>query len=274
MLYTFRKNQASSTVRTSLVAHARQSSYILKHGVTTYQVVQVPVNLTDMDLPYVEIYQLYQEATGSLSYLVITDRQAVVVDPSLDSEIYIKLAWHHKARIVGVFDTHFHPNDDSGGQHLSDQIDGVYIAPGQKTHRGVQTNIQPPLTMALNKLIIRIIATPGHTTESATYLVTNVAFTGDTVFMGGIGNLEASANIRELAAMFWETLYNRLLKLPDDTLILPAHDRKDQELLSDGPITTTVKALKKKLVGSPLASQSIFVERMVNQASKVPQIGG
>lgn len=182
--------------------------------------------------------QYYLGCLAHASYLVADEETgtAAVVDPQRDVAQYIADAQEHGWKIRHVFLTHFHADFLAGHIELRDRC-------GAEIHLGARGKAEYPVTAAhdgdvieFGKVRLQILETPGHTPEGISILVYDLAvssshphavLTGDTLFIGDVGRPDLLASIGvtadELADMLYDSLHNKLLPLPDDTLVYPAH---------------------------------------------------
>jgi glyoxylase-like metal-dependent hydrolase (beta-lactamase superfamily II) len=172
------------------------------------------------------VVQVRRTGKGCLSYLIGNDDEAVVIDAALPSTVYQQLAGDRGWTITQVLDTHVHADHLSRSRLLAE-------ATGATLHLPEQDRVTYPFTPVrdgdtIGVALSRIVAlrTPGHTLESTSYLLDgNALFTGDTLFLAGVGrpDLDASTGqARERARLLYASL-QRLIALPPETLILPGH---------------------------------------------------
>jgi hydroxyacylglutathione hydrolase len=178
------------------------------------------------------IKQLYTGCLSEAAYYIDNQGEAAIIDPLRDIDIYLKLAAERKATIKYIFETHFHADFVSGHLDLA-KATGAPIVFGPRT----ETNFPIHLavdgeTFPLGDHTIEVLHTPGHTIESSCYLVRGpkdepeAIFTGDTLFVGDVGRPDlSSGNLsrEELAGMLYDSLHSKILSLPDDLVIYPAH---------------------------------------------------
>ena len=178
------------------------------------------------------IKQLYTGCLSEAAYYMESGGEAAIIDPLRDIDVYLNLAEERKARIKYIFETHFHADFVSGHLDLA-KATGAPIIFGPKTetsfpiHKAVDGE-----RFQLGNSTIEVLHTPGHTVESSCYLVRTpdetapLLFTGDTLFVGDVGRPDlSSGNLsrEELASMLYDSLQSKVLALPDDTVIYPAH---------------------------------------------------
>ena len=186
------------------------------------------------------IKQLYTGCLSEAAYYIDSEGEAAIIDPLRDIDAYLKLAQERGAKIKYIFETHFHADFVSGHLDLA-KATGAPIIYGPRT----ETNF--PIHLAtdgerfqLGNNTIEVLHTPGHTVESSCYLVRGpkdpgaqdaegapeALFTGDTLFVGDVGRPDlSSGNLtrEELAGMLYDSLHAKILTLPDDLAIYPAH---------------------------------------------------
>jgi len=180
----------------------------------------------------VEIKRFYLACLAHASYLIHDGGEAVVIDPQRDVDLYVEDAQQLGLRIRWVIETHLHADFVSGHLELASRT-GATICIGAGSgalfeHRVLNDGDELPLGNAT----LRILSTPGHTEESVCIVAYDAdatepraVFTGDTLFIGDVGrpDLSPTKTPQELAAMLFDSLHTKLLTLPDETLVFPAH---------------------------------------------------
>src|SRR5271168_3168883 len=179
------------------------------------------------------IEQFFLGCLAHASYLVASDGVAAVIDPQRDVDIYIDYAREKNLRIEHIIETHLHADFVSGHHELAERT-GAHIYLGEDAHATFpHIAIKGGDTLQFGNARFDFLHTPGHTIEGVCAVLTDLAepsrpravFTGDTLFVGDVGRPDLSGDHtpQELAAMLYQSLHNKLLKLPDDTEIFPAH---------------------------------------------------
>lgn len=172
------------------------------------------------------VVQVRRTGKGCLSYLIGSDGEAAVIDPSVDAAIYTELARREGWTITRVLDTHVHADHLSRARTLAQASGAPLYLPVQDRVAFPFTAVREGDRLGLGPATLDVLHTPGHTGESACYLLDGRAvFTGDTLFLNAVGrpDLEASPEAaRERAHALYRSL-DRLFALPPDTLVLPAH---------------------------------------------------
>lgn len=178
--------------------------------------------------------QFYLGCLAHASYMIGSDAEAAVVDPQRDVDPYLEEARDRGLAIRHVIETHLHADFVSGHRELAARA-GAKIYFGWRA--GVRFDHVPVRDgdeIRIGQVLLRFIETPGHTPESVAILVTDLesssapeaVLTGDTLFIGDVGRpdlLEASISARDLAGMLYDSLHEKLLRLPDHVRVYPAH---------------------------------------------------
>ncbi|HET9326852.1 MAG TPA: rhodanese-like domain-containing protein [Candidatus Eisenbacteria bacterium] len=178
--------------------------------------------------------QFYVGCLAHASYLIGDGGEAAVVDPSRDVQMYLDEAAAHGLTIRWILETHLHADFVSGHRELAART-GATIAIGAKAEPGYAHHpLREGDEVRVGGVVIRALETPGHTPESLCFLVYEHAgdekpwavLTGDTLFVGDVGRVDILSSrlpVTELAGMMYDSLHGKLLKLPDETLVYPAH---------------------------------------------------
>ena len=179
--------------------------------------------------------QFYLACLAHASYLIGSEGEAVVVDPQRDVDEYLEEAAAHGLKIKYVIETHLHADFVSGHQEIAART-GARIIFGEKAgiefdHRAVRDGEE----IELGKVVLRFIETPGHTPEGICILVTDTEapdqpqklLTGDTLFIGDVGRPDLAGGKgftpQMMAEMMYDSLHGKLLELPDEVEVYPAH---------------------------------------------------
>lgn len=167
------------------------------------------------------------------SYLVGSEGVAAIIDPQRDVDIYIEAAGEKGLKIEHIIETHLHADFVSGHHELAERTGArIYLGEGSGA-TFPHTSVKDGDSIRFGTCRFDFMQTPGHTMESVCIVMTDLAepsrpravFTGDTLFVGDVGRPDLSGDYtpQELAAKLYASLHERLLKLPDDTEIFPAH---------------------------------------------------
>jgi glyoxylase-like metal-dependent hydrolase (beta-lactamase superfamily II)/rhodanese-related sulfurtransferase len=177
--------------------------------------------------------QFYLGCMAHASYLLASEGQAIVVDPQRDVDLYLQAAQQHGVKIRHIFETHLHADFVSGHRELAARTGArIYLGPHTEATLA-HLEVYDGFELRAGKVRVKVLETPGHTPESICLVVTDeeqsphpwAVLTGDTLFLGDVGrpDLSTTHTPEMLAGMLYESLHNKLLKLPDDVIVYPAH---------------------------------------------------
>jgi glyoxylase-like metal-dependent hydrolase (beta-lactamase superfamily II) len=183
-------------------------------------------NTAETKLEKATVLQVRRTGKGCLSYIIGSASEAVVIDASVDLGVYLRLAAEHGWSIRYVVDTHVHADHLSRSRALAEAADATFLLPAQNRVAFAFTPIEDGQAIDFGSSRITVISAPGHTMESACYYLDEQAlFTGDTLFISGVGRPDLGASQQETRArakVLFQSL-RRLLELPAATLIFPGH---------------------------------------------------
>lgn len=227
------------------------------------------------------IQQLYTSCLSEAAYYIESNGEAAIIDPLRDIDSYISLAKSRNAVIKYVFETHFHADFVSGHIDLSQQTNAPIIyGPGAKTNYKVY-NAADGEVFTLGNTSIEVLHTPGHTLESSCYLLKDESgkphaiFTGDTLFVGDVGRPDLSSgnmSSEELAGILFETIQNKLMPLPDEVLVYPAHGPGSSCGKNLGPNTySTIGEEKKSNYALQPQTKEQFIEAVTKGLGSAPR---
>jgi glyoxylase-like metal-dependent hydrolase (beta-lactamase superfamily II)/rhodanese-related sulfurtransferase len=181
----------------------------------------------------VRIERFYLGCLAHASYAINSDGIAAIIDPQRDVDIYLDAATRNGWKIQHIIETHLHADFVSGHRELAERVGArIYLGAGsgaQFPHVAVKDGDE----IQFGQCRLRFLSTPGHTLESICILMSDLGqpdrpqtvFTGDTLFVGDVGrpDLSLTHTPQQLAAMLHRSIHEKLLTLPDDTEIFPAH---------------------------------------------------
>jgi hydroxyacylglutathione hydrolase len=181
----------------------------------------------------VQIEQFFLGCLAHASYLVASEGIAAVIDPQRDVDIYIEAAREKNLKIAHIIETHLHADFVSGHHELAERTGARIYLGADAGATFPHTAIKDGDTLQFGNVRFNFLYTPGHTIEGVCAVLTDLAspsapravFTGDTLFVGDVGRPDLSGDHtpQQLAALLYHSLHDKLLKLPDDTEIFPAH---------------------------------------------------
>jgi glyoxylase-like metal-dependent hydrolase (beta-lactamase superfamily II) len=251
------KEGSAQLVAEILAEHGINTSY-LEEGIMSwgnlYDVRDV-VNET-----FGRIVQIARPARGDLSFVVISDGEAAIIDPLRHIDQYLEVANEAKAQITYIVDTHAHADHISGGPALHKTTEAPYFL---HPYDGIHPLDMLPATLSYNYLSdgqefqvgqfkVKTIWFPGHTLGQVNYLFTaptgqTYLFSGDGIFLRSFGRPDLGGQGEAWTPMLYESLFERLPKhINDDTLILPAHFSTLDEGTKDGIFAASYGQVKRQ----------------------------
>jgi hydroxyacylglutathione hydrolase len=179
------------------------------------------------------VEQIYTGCLSEAAYYIESRGEAAIIDPLRETAPYIRRAGKDHAVIKYIFETHFHADFVSGHVELA-QKTGAKIVYGPEANCDFDCyNAKDGEEFKVGDVTIRVLHTPGHTPESSTYLLLDemgkeyCIFSGDTLFIGDVGRpdlaIKSDLTIHDLAGMMYDSLRDKILLLPDDVIVYPAH---------------------------------------------------
>ncbi len=199
----------------------------LAGGMQSWSGVHTLVDVELAGSPSATVLQIRRNGKGCLSYYVESAGYALVIDPSVRSEVYLNLASERGATIVMVLETHVHADHVSRARSLSQAADATLVLPQNDRVTFPYEPIEDRTAIQLGELTLQAVHTPGHTGESTSYqLDERVLFTGDTLFTDAVGRPdleEGNAGAPAAAEVLFHTLFEVVGELSDRLLVLPCH---------------------------------------------------
>ena len=178
--------------------------------------------------------QLFDKASSTYTYLVASDkgREALVIDPVLENvDSYIQLLKELDLKLVKVIDTHIHADHITAASKLKNETNCTTIMGEHTPSNIVEIKIKNDEVIYVEDLKIRAIYTPGHTKDSYSFLMNDYLFSGDTLLINGTGRTDFQGGSSKDS---YNSIFNKLLKLPEKTLLYPAHDYNGKNVSSIG----------------------------------------
>jgi len=217
------------------------------------------------------VVQVRRTGKGCLSYVVASGGEAAVVDPSVEVDVYVAVARSRGWTIRQVIDTHVHADHLSRARALADRTNATVRLPANRRATGAFTPIADGERLRVGRAALTAIATPGHTDESMSFVLDGRAvFTGDTLFVDGVGrpDLHAAPNEARARAQALFSSLTRLRSLPADLLVLPAHTSAPVPF--DGRLVAARLCDIGPWLASWLESEAGFVARVTSQLPPAP----
>lgn len=180
-----------------------------------------------------KIEQLYTGCLAQGAYYIESDGEVAIIDPLREIQQYIDKAKINNAKIKYILETHFHADFVSGHVDLAKKTGATIVfGPGATTDYDIHS-AKDGEELKVGKVTIKVLHTPGHTLESATYLLRDenekdyAIFSGDTLFLGDVGRpdlaIKSDLTKEDLAGMLFDSLRNKIMPLADNVIVYPAH---------------------------------------------------
>lgn len=232
--------EGSSQMVAEMISEAGRNVYYLEGGMKSWSSYVEPIkvgNLTGGG----ELYQFVRLGKGCLSYMVISEGEAAVIDAVRFTDEFINFAKEKNVEIKHVFDTHLHADHISGGRHIAEETGAIYYLP-QKDATEVEFEYTPledglSIKIGVSKLEVGALYSPGHTIGSTSFIVdSKYLLTGDILFIDSIGRPDLAGLAEDWVGDLRQTLYIRYRELSEDLTVLPAHFMIIDELNEDGTV--------------------------------------
>ena len=207
--------------------------------------------------------QLFDTKSSTYTYLISSGkgREALIIDPVIENvSEYINLLKDLDLKLVNVIVTHIHADHVTGASKLKDITKCLTIMGAHTPAESVEIKVKDEEYINLDNLKIRAIYTPGHTSDSYSFLMNDHLFSGDTLLINGTGRTDfQNGNAKDA----YNSIFNKLLKLPEETLLYPAHDYKGEKV-------STIGKEKKQNPRLQVSSVDEYIEIMNNLDLKKP----
>src|SRR3954449_5014861 len=178
--------------------------------------------------------QLFDQTSGTYSYLLASRRggEALIIDPVLEKvDRYLSLVRELDLKLVKAVDTHMHADHITGLGALRDKTHCITVMGEQTKADVVSMRLADGEQLTIEGLALDVIYTPGHTDDSYSFIMPDRVFTGDTLLIRGTGRTDFQNGDSRAQ---YDSIFNRLLKLPDETMVYPAHDYKGDTVSTIG----------------------------------------
>jgi glyoxylase-like metal-dependent hydrolase (beta-lactamase superfamily II) len=250
----------------------------LRGGMTAWMMLALPREVPappSLD----RVVQMDRIGKGALGYVLVSGGEALVVDPPRDPSAYLQVIEDSGAGVVGVADTHVHADYISGAPDLARALgvpyylhpaDAVYPydgTPGRLAFEAVADGD----TITIGRAEVHVRHTPGHTEGSVTYLVDDVALTGDFLFVASIGRPDLAGKTREWTLRLWESLEMVRRDWDPRARILPAHYASDAERNGDRSVGARLEGLLRENPVLRLGEREAFVAWIQGHTVSFPE---
>ncbi|SEM54730.1 Glyoxylase, beta-lactamase superfamily II [Mesobacillus persicus] len=255
------KEGSSVMVAEMLSEEGRDVAY-LEGGMKTWSEHLEPVKVGDLK-DGGELYQFVRIGKGCLSYMVVSNGEAAIIDSTRMTDIYLDFAKNMNVNITHVFDTHLHADHISGGRVIAEQTGATYWLP-PKDATEVVFEYQPleggnDVKIGETNINIHSLYSPGHTIGSTSFVIDEkFLLSGDILFIDSIGRPDLAGLAEDWVGDLRETLYKRYRELSDELVVLPAHFMIIDELNEDGSVSEKLSTLFAKNHGLNIEDENEF----------------
>lgn len=181
-----------------------------------------------------KVEQIYTGCLAEAAYYIESEGEAVIIDPLRETKPYLEKLEQEGAKLKYIFETHFHADFVSGHLDLAKKTGATIVYGPEAKTEFEKLETKDGQELKVGKLTFRILHTPGHTPESTTFLLLDengkeyAIFTGDTLFIGDVGRPDLAQKAghitkEDLAGWLYDSLRNKIMTLPDDVIVYPAH---------------------------------------------------
>ncbi len=222
-----------------------------------------------------ELYQFVRMGKGCLSYMIMSNGEAAVVDAARMTEVYINFAKKHDVSVTHVLDTHLHADHISGGKKLADQTRAAYWLPPKDaeevTFEYERLEEGQRITIGTASIDIQPIYSPGHTIGSTSFIVDNqFLLSGDILFVDSIGRPDLAGLAEDWVGDLRETLYDRYMALSKEFIVLPAHFMIMEEVNEDGSVWKELGVLFEENHGLNIEDEDVFRQMVTKNLPAQP----
>ncbi|MGW6298892.1 MBL fold metallo-hydrolase [Peribacillus butanolivorans] len=266
--------EGSSIMVAEMLSEAGLDVSYLKGGMKAWSEHLEPVKIGDLNNGG-EIYQFVRLGKGCLSYMIISNGEAAVIDSTRMTDIYVDFADSIGAKITHVFDTHLHADHISGGRQIAESANATYWLP-PKDATEVTFEYQPleggkVVTIGHTAINIHALYSPGHTIGSTSFVVDEkYLLSGDILFIDSIGRPDLAGLAEDWVGDLRETLYTRYRELSDELIVLPSHFMIIEELNEDGSVAKKLGELFAENHGLNIADETEFRELVTGNLPPQP----
>ncbi|MDH3677325.1 MAG: rhodanese-like domain-containing protein [Nitrosopumilus sp.] len=256
-----------SMVATFALAQKGRESTSLGGGMSQWnQVLNAKLAVKEEDFTIIQVEKI---GKGCLSYVIGSDGEAIVIDPTYPPSKFLEFAEKERLKITKVIDTHQHADHVSAAKELAKIANADLYFSAREEYNIEHKKAHDGESIPFGKKQIRVMHTPGHTAGSMTYVVDEIyAFVGDTLFVESVGRPDLRDEAEEFASELHETLHNKLLNLPQNAKIFPTHHGDGVKASEDGVFYTTPE--KGKNLALIDLSKKEFVSKVVNLTTPRP----
>jgi glyoxylase-like metal-dependent hydrolase (beta-lactamase superfamily II)/rhodanese-related sulfurtransferase len=256
-----------SLVAAKMLQMQGYDTYSLEGGLKAWSLAW---NTATINFSNFDVIQFRRTGKGCLSYMIIANNEAIIVDASIDASVYEQYLKVNNAVLKYVIETHIHADHLSRSKELAEKNHATLFLPPNNNLRFEYNPIENDTVFKLGNISVSAISAPGHTLESMSFNIENkVLLTGDTLFTNGVGRPDLKADnegMKVKAKLLYQSL-QKLLSLDNKIIVLPAHTSQPIEF-DNLLIHSTLE--KVKSIALLQLSEEDFIETIISRIPATP----
>jgi len=254
--------EGSSVMVAEMLSEQGLTASYLQGGMKAWSEHLEPVKVGDLT-DGGEVFQFVRIGKGCLSYMVVSNGEAAIIDATRMTDIFLDFANELGATITHVFDTHLHADHISGGRMIAEKSNATYWLPPKDatevTFEFKQLEGGNVVKIGNTAIDIHALYSPGHTIGSTSFVVDGkFLLSGDILFIDSIGRPDLAGMAEDWVADLRESLYSRYRELSEELIVLPAHFMIIDELNEDGSVSEKLGTLFAKNHGLNIEDENEF----------------
>ncbi|MCK6165569.1 MBL fold metallo-hydrolase [Bacillus pumilus] len=266
--------EGSSIMVAEMLSEAGRTVHYLEGGMKAWSEHLEPVKIGDL-IGGGELYQFVRMGKGCLSYMIMSNGEAAIVDAARMTDIYTRFAKKHHVSITQVLDTHLHADHISGGKRLAEQTGASYWLPPKDAEEVIfeynRLEEGRRITIGAASIDIHPLYSPGHTIGSTSFIVDDqYLLSGDILFVDSIGRPDLAGMAEDWVGDLRETLYDRYRALSKEFIVLPAHFMIMDEVNENGSVWKELGVLFEKNHGLNIEDEDVFRQMVTKNLPAQP----
>ena len=239
--------EGSSIMVAEMIAEEGRAVHYLAGGMKAWSEHLEPVKIGDLK-DGGELYQFVRIGKGCLSYMVVSNGEAAIIDATRMTDVFIDFAKQLNVKITQTIDTHLHADHISGGRKIAEAVNGKYWLPPKDAEEVIfayeALEDGQTITIGQTAIDIQALYSPGHTIGSTSFIVDEqYLLSGDILFIDSIGRPDLAGLAEDWVGDLRESLYKRYKQLSEKLVVLPAHFMIIEELNDDGSVSEKLGTL-------------------------------
>ncbi|WP_134704415.1 MBL fold metallo-hydrolase [Ammoniphilus sp. YIM 78166] len=256
------KEGSSQFIAEQLAESGRSNVFYLEGGMKSWSEYLEPVKVADLSHGG-ELYQFVRLGKGCLSYMVLSNGEAAIIDTNRMIDQYESFMKEKGVKLAHTIDTHLHADHISGGRALAEKYGAMYHLPPKDatevTFEYQKLEEGNDILVGNETILVQPIYSPGHTIGSTSFIIDNqYLLSGDILFVESIGRPDLAGLAEDWVGDLRETLYSRYKDLSDELVVLPAHFGKISELGTGGLVSGRLGELYKENPGLNIQDEEEF----------------